>query len=160
MRPMVSVPTFPEDDDEEDNDTDDIDTTFDPRYREPFVGLLYLGHLKNRVIKYGHSFDLKTPTQRERLEAGVLHKRFLNTISSEIGWAAIVLALYLEAVDDQPLPEPIGPSVETKVQDRFNWVIDNIKGEIINELFEECLLLDAQVSGTLRELDGLAKTSG
>lgn len=161
MRPMVSIPQdIPEEDEPEVDDTSDIDTKFDPRYREPFVGLLYLGHLQKRVVLYGHSFDLKTPSQRERLEAGVLHKRYANTISSEISWAAIVVALYLQEVDDRSLPEPIGPAVETKVQDRFNWVVDNIKGEIINQLFEECLLLDAQVANTLSELETQVKTAG
>lgn len=151
MRPFVSIPELPEEEPEEEPMAD-IDTEFDPKFREPFVGLLYLGSLKNQVVRYGHTFDLATPTQRERLEGGVLHKRFINTISGEIAWAAIVVALYLTSVDGQPLPEPIGPAVATHVADRFNWVIDNIKGELINELFEECLLLDAQVAGVMESL--------
>lgn len=153
MEPLVSIPIVPEIPEEEESSTDEIDTKFDPRYREPFVGLLYLGHLSETVTKYGHTFELETPSQRERLEAGILHKRFVNTISGEIGWAAIVVGLYLRSVDGQDLPEPIGPAAETRVAERYNWVIDNVRGQIINDLFNECLLLDAKVDEVLDELE-------
>lgn len=159
MRPRVSIPipeTVPEEEPEP-NTTDGISTEFDPRYREPFIGLLYLGHLRKRVVRFGHSFNLKTPSQRERLEAGILHKKYANTLASEQAWATLVVSLYLESVDDQSLPDPIGPAVETKIEDRFKWVLDNIKPELIGALFDEVLLLDAEVVAALNELDSLAK---
>ncbi len=160
MQPFTVVPQMAPVVPEEEEEDDDDYTTFDPRHREAFTGLLFLGHLRKRVIKYGHSFTLKTPTHRERIEAGVLHKKYVNTIAGEIAWSALTVAMYLEAVDDQALPEPIGPAVETHVEDRFNWVVDNIKGEVITRLFEECLLLDDQVANSLRELEASSKRSG
>lgn len=157
MRPMVELPLTVPEDEPETRPTDSIETSFDPEFREPFTGLLYLGHLKARVHKYGHTFDLSTPTQRERLEAGIIHKRYVNSISGESAWASLVVALYLDAVDDTPLPEPIGPSVEVNITSRFNWVIDNIKHEIINELFEQCLILDSKVGGALDALREASK---
>lgn len=160
MQPLVAVPVRVPEDEPVENEMDEFETEFDPKYREPFVGLLYLGYLKKTVTKYGHSFKISTPSLRERIEGGVLHKRYANTVSAEMAWAAIVVGLYLEEVDGHPLPEPIGPAVDTKVEDRFNWVLDNIKTDLINELFEECLILDATVADTLKELKNVVKISG
>jgi hypothetical protein len=135
----------------------DEQSGFDRKHREPFTGLLFLGKLSDTVTILGHSFLLETPDQNTRLESGILHKRYLNSISSEIGWAAIVVASYLKAVDGTPLPEPIGPE-DTGLNSRFNWVVKNLFGEVIQRVYEKCLLLDARVSELMLELERLGES--
>lgn len=127
-------------------------SSFDPRYRDAFTGLLYIGYLKDRVILFGHSFEIQTPSQNERLEAGILHKKYVNSLSSEIGWATITVANYLRKVDDQELPQAIGPK-DTGLLDRFNWVAENLKQVVIQRLYEECLILDSEVAEIMKELE-------
>jgi hypothetical protein len=163
MQPFLGVPvTVPEDDADGRTEPSGPDDTsgFDQRHREAFTGLLYVGKLSTRVTHFGHSFDLETPSQREKLEAGILHKRYVNTISGDIAWATLTVALYLTAVDDEPLPEPLGPDTQTQVKERFNWVLDNLKPGVVETLFTDCLELDAQVNDVLGELERLSKVSG
>ena len=131
-------------------------TEFDPRYREPFMGLIYLGKLTKTEILYGHSFYLETPSQSVVLEGGLLHKQYLNSLSSELAWAAIRVGTYLLKVDDKPLPEPIGPA-DSGLNGRVTWILSNLKGQVIQDLYEKCLLLDVQVNDTLRELERLGE---
>ncbi len=132
---------------------------FDARHRDPFTGLLFIGHLSKVEKIFGHTFELQTPAQSERLEAGLLHKPYVNTISSEIAWAALQVAIYLRSVDGSELPQPIGPR-DTGVADRFNWVLDNLKGVVIEQVFTRCLLLDSKVDEIIEELNRVGEASG
>jgi hypothetical protein len=159
MKPLVALPIFDEDVDEpkkEEKEKTKEPSEFDSRYKEPFLGLLYIGELTKEVMILGHGFFLKTPTQRERLEAGLLHKKYLNSISAEISWASITTALYLHQVDGYDLPLPIGPK-DSGLQGRLDWVLDNIKSTVTQLVFEECLLLDVDVSNVLAELERLGE---
>lgn len=155
LKPLFSMPEdLPEE--ERPSRYKDADTKFDPRYREAFTGLMYIGYLEKTVTIYGHTFDLQTPSQNERLEAGILHKQYINSLSSEIAWAAITVSLYLRSVDGQPLPEPIGPK-DSGLSDRFFWVINNLKNVVIQQVYEEALILDSDVAEVLEELDSVGK---
>ena len=157
LRPAFSLPEqMPEPVSEEPLEGEDNVSKFDRRYREPFTGLLFLGHLEDEVELFGHSFYIKTPSQNERLESGLLHKRYLNSLSSEIAWAAITVALYLRKVDGSDLPQPIGP-VDTGIRDRFNWVVENLRGPVIQRLYEKCLVLDSKVNDCIEELERLGE---
>jgi hypothetical protein len=155
LQPLVKLPVP-----DEDAVTDlpaggDSLSDFDRRYREPFTGLLFLGKLERTVEHFGHTFELHTPTQREKIEGGLLHKDYLNTISSEIAWATLTVATYLRAVDGTPLPEPLGTG--SGLKERFNWVVDNLRNQIIQTLFIDCLELESQVDKTLEEFDRLGE---
>lgn len=155
----ILIPEVPELDDEaNDEDEDGIESDFDPRYREPFTGLLFLGKLNKTESILGHTFKFRTPSLRERLAAGLLHKKYMNTVSAGQAWSAITVSLYLEEVDGDILPEPIGPDPQTAVESRFNWVVDNINDKVLDRLFEKTLDLDQQVETTLLELEKIAKT--
>lgn len=129
---------------------------FDPRYKDPFLGLLYLGKLTDTVRKFGHTFTLETPSQAVRLETGLVHKKYANTLTSELAWAAITVAAYLTNVDGTILPQPIGPH-DTGIVARVAWILDNLHNFVIQSLYEDCLILEARVSQTLQELERLGK---
>lgn len=155
LEPLVTL-AVPEADGSDLPPGGDALSQFDRRYREPFTGLLYLGQLEKTVIHFGHSFDLRTPSQREKIEGGMIHKDYLNTISSEIAWATITVATYLRAVDGTPLPEPLGPK-DSGLRDRFNWVVDNLRNQVVQTLFIDCLGLDEKVDQVLAEFDRLGE---
>lgn len=142
---------------DEQPDTDDDDEndwrtprTFDERYKQSFTGLLYVGYLTDEFWVWGHRFEIKTPTQAERIQVGQVHKPFADTLTSEIAWQAAVVAAYLDKVDDQELPKPVTlDPKESALQDRYRWVTENLKQAVINQVFNKCLLLDAEVDRTL-----------
>jgi hypothetical protein len=158
LKPAFSLPEqIPDAPLEETPSGPDQLSQFDRRHRDPFTGLLFLGRLEDEVDILGHSFKLVTPSQNERLEAGLVHKKYLNSISSEIGWAAITVATYLRKVDGTDLPQPIGPN-DTGIRERFNWVVENLLGPVIQRVYEKCLILDSKVNDAIEELERLGES--
>jgi hypothetical protein len=125
---------------------------FDPRHREDFTGLLYLGRLIEDHEIWGHSFRLCTPSHRERLQVGQIIKPFRETSAEDPAWMAGLVAAYLIEIDGEPLPEPVVKGKGTGLADRFNWVLDNVHTPVINELFEKCLILDRRVREVLQAM--------
>ena len=126
---------------------------FDPKHREAFTGLLYVGHLDDEFQIYGHTFRIATPTQTERLQVGPVVKEFRDTITNEIAYQAAVVALYLVSIDGQPLPQPILTNAkDAAVRDRFNWVTENLRRPVINAVFERTLILEEEVDMTLEAM--------
>jgi hypothetical protein len=131
----------------------------DPRHREDFVGLLYLGRLEETCTVAGHRFLLRTPSQPDRLEMGPLHKPYLNTVTTEPAWRLVTVAAYLRGIDSQVAPEPLSSAV-TALRTRLDWVRENIYSEkIIERLYDECLILDGRVREVIGALDGQGETS-
>lgn len=148
-----------EDDDQPDEPSplEALPSEFDPRHREDFVGMLYLGKLEEECRVVGHTFLLETPDQTLRLAMGPLHKPYVNTLSGERAWESIVVAAFLKRIDSEERPQPLrggGP----ELRDTWAWVTSSIHSQIvISKLFEKCLLLDARVREILEQLDGLGK---
>lgn len=119
---------------------------FDERYKEPFTGLLYLGHLEETFSIWGHTFRIVTPSRMERIQAGELHAPYVGTLAAEIAYQAILVATFLTDVDGHELPRPvITDPKENAVRDRFKWVAENLKDPVIDLVYEQVLKLDARV---------------
>lgn len=131
---------------------------FDPRHREPFRGLLYVGALTEDFELFGHRFRIGTPTQTERLQIGQVIQPWQGTVTGEIAYQTALVAAYLIEVDGQKLPEPVltNPK-ETALHDRFRWVSENLRRVVIDEIFDRCLKLDSQVDDVLA---AMGKASG
>lgn len=147
-------PTNPVQDVPTDDDTDDLKPReFDPKAKEPFVGLLYLGALDREVVLFGHKFLLVTPTNAERIQMGLITKDWRDTATEEVALGQALVAAFLRKVDGQPLPEPISPDPrDTALRGRFNWVGENLRRPVITALFQECLILDSQVDIALEAM--------
>jgi hypothetical protein len=120
--------------------------TFDERYRQPFTGLMYLGHLEDSFSVWGHTFRITTPSRMERLQAGELHAPYIGTLAAEIGYETVMVAAFLAEVDGQALPKPVltDPTLNA-VRDRFKWVAENLKEPVIGHVYERVLRLDETV---------------
>jgi hypothetical protein len=155
---FVPLVTIPEDEPQEvGSPRDQIDTELDPRHREDFVGLLYLGKVDHEVTVAGHRFLLATPGQRDRLEMGPLHKGYVNTITGERAWMAVTVAAYLRRIDNEDAPEPL-TRAKSPLVTRYEWVLNSIHSEVVIEkLYGKCMELDARVRDLTEELDELGK---
>jgi hypothetical protein len=123
---------------------------FDPRYRDPFEGLLYVGHLHDTATFLGHTFRLVTPSSTERLQIGLVIKAYDGTVGWDFAYASALVAAYLVEVDGQLLPQPItNDPKDTALEQRWEWVLRVLKKPVIDYLFQQCILLDSQVRAVL-----------
>lgn len=123
---------------------------FDPRWRTAFTGLVFLGHLEQEFEVWGHKFLIMTPSHLEKMNMGLVHAPYANTLSTEIAFEAAMVAAYLHSVDGTELPKPISNDPkETALHDRFKWVIDTLKRPVISKIYNECLALDDEVEKVL-----------
>jgi hypothetical protein len=129
---------------------------FDPRHRDVFTGLLWVGHLTEQLVLFGHSFEIVTPTTGERLEMGPLLAPYQGTPTGQIAYQAMLVAAYLRQVDDLPLPLPIGPK-DSGLPGRFTWVQANLRRPVVEALFDKVLTLEGKVDEVL---DDMGKASG
>jgi hypothetical protein len=131
---------------------------FDPKFKQPFTGLLYVGALTKTFELYGHSFTIASPTQTERLQMGQVIEPFQGTVTGEIAYQSALVAAYLVDIDGKKLPQAImiDPK-ETALHDRFKWVNENLRRPVIDKIFEECLVLDSKVDEVL---EAMGKASG
>jgi hypothetical protein len=131
---------------------------FDPAYRQPFKGLLYVGALTKSFELFGHHFTIATPTQTERLQIGQVIEPFQNTLTAEIAYQTALVAAYLVDIDGTKLPEPVVTNPkETALHDRFRWASENLRRPVLDRIFDECLKLDRLVDEVLA---AMGKASG
>lgn len=131
---------------------------FDKRHKDAFVGLLYLGQLEETFTLFGHRFHIVTPSRAEKIQMGLVVKPYQDTVSAEIAWQTAMVAAYLNKVDDIDLPEPVlTTSKETAFSERYQWVADNLKDVVIDEVFTKCLELDDKVR---EAVSAMGKASG
>jgi hypothetical protein len=123
---------------------------FDPKHRDSFTGLLFVGHLDEDFELFGHRFVISSPTQTERLQIGPVIKEFSDTITGELAYQAAMVAAYLKSVDGKDLPQPILTNArDTALRERFNWVTDNLRRPVINAVSDRCMMLEAEIEDTL-----------
>lgn len=150
---------MPVTDEEPEEEVDQAQQDLDPRARQDFLGLLYLGWLEEETWVAGHRFLLRTPSQDERLEMGLVHKPFLNTVSTEPAWRLITCASFVRRIDNQDEPEPL-LGQRTSVRDRFEWLRGSIHSKIVTEmLYDRCLLLDGRERAAVEYLDRLGESA-
>ena len=126
---------------------------FDPRWRDPFTGLLYLGSLRKRFGFFGHEFRIATPSQDERIEMGLILAPYRGTLTEEIAYQALLVAAYLQEIDGNKLPQPVlNDPKDSALEERFRWVTKNLKAPVIQKIFEECLILDVTVEEVLNAM--------
>jgi hypothetical protein len=123
---------------------------FDPRHREAFTGLLWVGYLSRRFQIYGHDFLIATPTSTERMQIGLVMRDYTDTFAQEIAYATALVAAFLVSIDGVELPKPVTTnSKETALHDRFRWVSENMRRPVVNRIFGECMELEEEVEGAL-----------
>lgn len=138
---------------------DDVDSAFDPKFREDFIGLLYLGMQEKEIRHFGHRFLLRTPGQADRLRMGEVHKQWANTVQGEYAWRMIYVAGFLRRIDDEQAPEPLKGGPGEGLVARFRWVLESIESPVvIDTLFNECLNLELSSANLIEALDDVGES--
>lgn len=151
--PLYADPPAPVEEDDRPVSEDYTPAEFDPKWREPFSGLLYLGALTKRVEIWGHSFVISTPTQTERMQIGLVVKDYIDTIAGNLAYSTAFVAACLTHVDDHPLPRPVtNDPKESALFGRFRWIEQNMQKVVIDELYSRCLELDMDVQNVLEAM--------
>lgn len=118
--------------------------SFDPKYSVPFKGLLYIGALQDQFDWLGHSFQIRTLREGEKLAIAQIIKQFADTMGADRAYASAVAALCLLSVDGEDLPVPIGESkraYEWGLQ-RFAYVIENWHQTTVDQVFNRYVRLE------------------
>ena len=124
---------------------------FDPQYREAFEGLLYIGKVTRSFRWMGHSFVIHTPKVADLLEIGQIHAPYAGTVVDIKAYQSLMIAATLESIDGKPLPLPLG--VDTgALQAKFEYIVQNWYPWTIDKLYQEYLLLDADVAAVYSAL--------
>jgi len=117
---------------------------FDPRYRQAFEGLLFIGKVSRTFRWLGHTFIIRTPRIDEILEIGQLHEPYNTSVADVKAYQTLLLAAIVETVDGQPLPIPFSDDVSL-IQSKFDYIKRHWYPWTLDKLYEEYLILDSEV---------------
>lgn len=130
---------------------------FDPKHRDTFTGLLYLGALTKTFTRWGHEFVVRTLTTEEQAEIALLVKPYEGTRSANAVYQSGVVAAGVITVDGRPLPGSIvqGDSGLTSV--KYPYVMSKWYPPIREGIFNEIFALEVLVR---QALDAMGEASG
>lgn len=129
---------------------------FDPRYREPFKGLLFLGRLEKSFTLWGHEFVVKTLTTEEMAEIALYVAKYEGTRAANAVYQSAVVAVAVVTVDGQRLPQPLGGN-DLGIGPKVDYVTKNWMPAVREQIWAEIFSLEE----TVREvLDAMGKASG
>jgi len=132
---------------------DDPLPEFDPKVREDFEGLLYLGRLSRTFTWAGHDFTIRTLSIEETLEVGILSQPYRGTLSELKAYQAALVACCVTAVDGRPMPVPITDSPrDTSAANRFQYVLRHWLPPVLDAVYEEYLHLEGRVGKVIQAM--------
>lgn len=129
--------------------------SFDPKFAENFVGLLYLGALTDSFTWLGHRFVIRTLRDGEMLAVAQIIKPYMETMGVDRAYAMAVASMCIVSVDDEELPIPIGESrrINEWGHQRFQYVVDNWFPYTVSEVYSRYLALDDLVARVVEALE-------
>lgn len=131
---------------------------FDPRFREEFEGLLYIGALTETFTWLGHQFQIRTLTTGEVLEVALAAKPYEGTEGADKSYQAAVVAACVMSIDGKPMPAPITKDPgDTPFLNRFRYVLEHWYPTVLDAVYERYYRLEI----TVREvIDAMGNRSG
>jgi hypothetical protein len=125
---------------------------FDPRHKEAFEGLLFVGALTKDFEWFGHRFRIRTLNSDEVIEVGVITRDYVGTMSDIRAYTTAVVAACLISVDGRAMPQPISTDVaDTPLRNRFDYV-KRYFPLTIDAIYEQYLDLESTVAEVLAEM--------
>lgn len=138
--------------DSADTETEPI-PEFDPKVREDFEGLLYLGRLTDTFTWLGHRFLIRTLSAGEILEVGLLHKPYVGSLADVKAYQAAVVAAAVLEVDGRPMPVPLtNERTDTSLVNRFQYILNSWFPPTLDAIYEQYLLLESRVEEVIAEM--------
>lgn len=124
---------------------------FDPRFREEFEGLLFVGSLRKRFRWMGHEFVIRTLVTEELLEVALVSKPYQGSLGEIKAYQSAVVAASILSVDGKPPPIPITDEM-SDVEARFQYVIRHWQPVVIDMIYGQVMDLEAKVTAVLASM--------
>lgn len=116
---------------------------FDPRFRQDWEGLTYVGYLTKKLTFLGHRFTIKTIDVDTILQIGMMHAPYVGTIADLKAYQALLMAGSIVTVDGKPLAIPLGED-DTSLEARFNVILRWFPATL-DHLYTEYMGLETRV---------------
>lgn len=131
---------------------------FDPRYRDEFDGLLFIGSLSKSFTWMDHTFVVKTIGTDEALAISLVIQPWSQTQGEVKAYQAAAVAAALVSVDGKTLPHPITRDITPeRLRPRFEYVMANYQPVVIDMIYGQIMELENKVVEVLAEM---GKASG
>ena len=131
--------------------SDETPKEFDPRWRKPLEGLLFLGALRDTFTWLGHTFQIRTLNTAEHLEVALLHAKYAPTIGDAKAYQTLLVSACLDRVDGQPVSVPLTSDGESLVEDRFR-VVSRYFPPVIDHIYDRYSVLETVAEKVLAEM--------
>lgn len=132
---------------------------FDPRYKQDFDGLLYLGALSKTFTWGGHKFVIRTVLTDELLEAALVSNPWSETLGQVKAWQSAMVAACIVTVDSKALPVPVDDSM-TLLAQRFEWVRSHWFPPVIDVVYDQYLTLELRQNEVIAAMGKAPAPSG
>jgi hypothetical protein len=130
---------------------------FDPKHRQDFEGLLYLGRLTHEFEWLGHKFLIRTLAVDETLEIGLVTQPYNGTVSEPKAYQAAVVAACVVKVDGKPMPVPLSDDPGDSALLNRMETVKRWFPPTLDKVYEEFMLLEDRV---VKVLDAMGKVNG
>lgn len=131
---------------------------FDPRYREDFEGLLYLGRLEETFSLWGHTFVIRTLTTEQLAEIGQIVRPHEGSNAKNAVYQSAVVAASVVTVDGKPLPQSITIDNSDELTTvRYPYVLKKWMPPVREALYNRSMLLELK---TRQVLHAMGEASG
>jgi hypothetical protein len=160
--PFVEDAEFPLEVEEPESETAESESsedlpTFDPRHRNDFTGLLYLGALTKEFTFCGHKFVIRTLRTEEILAIGLATKEYEGTASRFKALATASIAACIVSVDGKPLEIPFREEAAAENLAFRMQTIGTWSPILVDVIYSEYLALDQRVNDVF---ESMGKASG
>lgn len=131
---------------------------FDPKYRQDFEGLLYLGRLDETFRLWGHTFVIRTLTTEQLAEIGLIVRPHSGSNAENAVYQAAVVAAAVVTVDGKALPQTITIDTSEELANvKFPYVLKNWMPAVREEVYNRCMRLELT---TRKVLQAMGEPSG
>lgn len=122
--------------------------------------LEWLGYIEESFEFAGHRFMLRTLYGEEELLAGLISKRYMETIGQHKAYAWALVALALTAVDDDPdfCPQ-VSPDPEAYAKGRFQYVTRSWLWPVGQFLYKSYAILLQRQADAVEAMENLSNGS-
>jgi len=124
--------------------------SYDPEWTDEINGLMYLG--RSRMVKIGpHSIVIRMPAAEASMQAMLFVKAYDNSPAALRAVTIATLAVCIESVNGNALPEGLLADGSDTLETRFNWV-SKWSNPVIDKIYDEYLILEGQIREAIDSL--------
>lgn len=125
---------------------------FPPEFRNRFDGLLFVGKLTDTVYVAGHEIVIRTLTNDEIMEVGLVTEKWSGTESAVTAYVTGIAGACMVSLDKRALPLPIHTD-DTEVLVRFNYA-RGLSPFVTDKVYDRYRALEAKVEQMLAAMGG------